>query len=136
LGLFFFSDGGDAKRSLRIAIADTRQKLPDSVFSGDLFGTKMAGALLTATDSSPDPALLDTDLLRALESGGSLNYVPYVVGVYGLSIDALRHTDKRMRQESVQDYRGLITFLLPEIDLIVLIGKRLGLPVAPIRSDY
>jgi hypothetical protein len=117
-GIFFFnsSDRGisgnyalHAKMAVRERIAEHEPRVRGSgwhVLSGDLFGPENIQVVLTTTGISPDATRLDSALRQAFAAGRMPEYVPYVIGMFMCSIDALVHADTRMKQDGVAGYLG------------------------------
>lgn len=123
LGIFVFNseDKGisgnyarHAKMALRERLAESAPMVLDDgwhVLSGDLLTDStvrnMKKILKTAKNKS-NTILLDSNLYTKFTSGELPSYIPYLIVVFYCPKEALKHADKRLKQDKTAGYAGAI----------------------------
>ena len=142
LGFFLFdsSDEGisenydrHAKRAIRRHLNDLINPLPSDALSGDiLLGITHVRVNVQNIFSANScrTERVDTALLASLKNGESPGYIPYALGIFGVSLSKLLIVDDRLKQDAIAGYRGLAMFAMNDIEHVMELGSGLSLPLS------
>ena len=81
---------------------------------------------------SPDSTRGDSAILERFAAGQMPDFVPYVLGMFMIPLDALRLADTRLKRDKVAGYLGLATFVLRNVRALKAIADALSLPMIPL----
>jgi hypothetical protein len=107
-----------------------------NVLSGDLLPHAVKNLRITLNTEILKPSLenLDTEILNKLQSPESIDFVPYLLGFFGIRKDYMASTDAEMKAANILGYCGLILFDLSEISALKEIADGLSLVMNPLNQ--